>query len=405
MFSDQHKMPVTFGFAICVMLLIVSLLKAIFTLLLAVGFITVSLGQHASDDVAPSKDANQTIKTENTEDAAKRVSKDVAAGDLAPTDLSAIVTISDGRGSGGTGFICNVGGKHYLITNQHVIAGLRNARFQTHGGHVLSPCALQIATGADLAMLELPALPVGVNPLELLDGLASKAAATDAVTIPGNSNADDVVTQTHGKLLAVGGAKIETDCPIFAGNSGSPIIHRKTMKVIGVLTEVRLLRLDPFDKVSFRSKKSALKSELRYFGYRIDTVASWKPATLSALNREAQTIDQSNQELEWIGQYFTGSSDGYKQFKELHAARNEVSKAFGRRDLALSEKERHQRRFLWRLEGLIGKAAERVPKRVLVYCHEKKASNIIELAAFLKGGVEIVRRDDEVTVELIKRGY
>ena len=350
----------------------------------------------------PSSTASEKSPGDGAKGAPTPTAKTTGADGLSPEVLSALVTISDGKGSGGTGFICTLQGKNYLFTNQHVIAGVRNARFQTHGGHILSPGELKIAVDADLAMMTLPAIPKGIKPLTLMDGLAMTAKADDAVTIPGNSLADDVITQTHGKLLAVGGGKVETDCPIYAGNSGSPIIHRETGKVIGALTFVTNVQLDPTDKVSFRSKKSALKSEVRYFGYRIDTVSSWKPATATGMNAEKNAIDRAKQELEWIIQFFTGSSDEYKQFPELHDIRNQAEQALGRRDLALSEQQNQYKRFLWRLESLVNKAVARLPARALVFCHQRDVDTVKAMANFLKTGVEIADKDDDLTVDLIK---
>ena len=172
-----------------------------------------------------------------------------------------------------------------------------------------------------------------------------------------------------------------------------------------MLTEAERLIFDEFTRHSFRDKKSAIKSEVRYFGYRIDTVASWRPIAASALNTERSLLDLSRRELGWIADLFTGASDAYKEFKELHVARNEALEAFNRKDLALSELERAQKRFLWKLDGLIKKAVQRVPKVQLVFIHQEKAESVKALAANLAIGVEIVERDDALTVELIKRGF
>jgi hypothetical protein len=238
----------------------------------------------------------------------------------------------------------------------------------------------------------------------LLEDLSKHVAQGDKLTIPGNSEGDGVVTQTHGQLLAIGGQRIETDCPVYPGNSGSPIIHRKSGKVIGVLTEAERLIFDEFTKHSFKDKKSAIKSEVRYFGYRLDTVSSWRPTTAVALNNERSLLDISRQELDWIAAYFTGASDSYKEFTDLHVARNEAHAAYDRGDLAFSEVERARQRFLWKLEGLIERATKRIPKGTLVYVHQEKAEAVKSLASNLATGVDIVERDDELTVELIKRG-
>lgn len=326
------------------------------------------------------------------------------AEDLPPDVLDAMVVIEGKKGSG-SGFVCSFKGRSYIVTNQHVISGLSNARFQTRAGVTLQPVNWQVATDVDLVIIEVKGLPSDLKPLELLGDLSKQVAQGDKVTIPGNSEGHGVVTQTHGQLLAIGGQRIETDCPVYPGNSGSPIIHRKTGKVVGVLTEAERLIFDEFTKHSFRDKKSAIKSEVRYFGYRIDTVADWRPVTASALNAERSLLDMSRRELGWIADLFTGASDAYKEFKELHVVRNETLEAFNRSDLALSEVERAQKRFLWKLDGLIKRAVLRIPKGQLVYIHQEKAESVKALAANLATGVAIAERDDALTVELIKRGF
>lgn len=349
-----------------------------------------------------------TPPLENQDDAPAIKSSESAANqsieDLSSEVLDAMVVIS-GREGSGSGFICSFKGKNYIVTNQHVMSGLTDAHFQTRGGVVIKPASWQAATDVDLVVMEVSELPSKIRPLKLLDNLSASVAQGDQVTIPGNSEGHGVVTQTHGQLLAIGGQRIETDCPVYPGNSGSPIIHRKSGKVIGVLTEAERLIFDEFTKHSFRDKKSAIKSEVRYFGYRLDTVATWHPITASAMNTERGTLETSRQELNWIADLFTGASDAYKEFTELHTLRNETVEALNRRDLAFSERQRAQRRFLWKLDGMISRAAKRVPSRPLVYVHRERAEAVKALAANLTSGVKIVERDDDLTVELIKRGF
>lgn len=325
------------------------------------------------------------------------------AEDLPPDVLDAMVVIKGKEGSG-SGFVCSFKGKDYIVTNQHVVSGLKDIRFQTRGGIKLQPIAWQVAADVDIAIIEVQGLPSDIKPLQLLEELSKQVAQGDKVTIPGNSEGGGVITQTHGQLVAIGGQRIETDCPVYPGNSGSPIIHRNSGKVIGVLTEAERLIFDEFTKHSFRDKKSAIKSEVRYFGYRLDTVASWRPIAASALNNERSLLEESRRELGWIADLFTGASDAYKEFKDLHVARNEVFEAYNRSDLALSAVESARKRFLWRLDGLIARAVKRIPQGRLVYIHEEKAAAIKTLASNLATGVEIVDRDDELTLELIRRG-
>ena len=361
--------------------------------------------QESSGKAPTAAAAAEPLQTSNgpPELAGGQSTSEQKAEDLPPDVLDAMVVIKGKEGSG-SGFVCSFKGKSYIVTNQHVISGLTNARFQTRAGVKLYPVNWQVATDVDLVIIEVQGLPSDLKPLELLGDLSQQVVQGDKVTIPGNSEGHGVVTQTHGELLAIGGQRVETDCPVYPGNSGSPIIHRKSGKVIGVLTEAERLIFDEFTKHSFKDKKSAIKSEVRYFGYRIDTVADWRPMTASALNTERSLLDMSRRELDWIADYFTGASDSYKEFKELHVARNEAFEACNTGDLAFSEVEKARKRFLWKLDGLIARAIKRIPQRRLVYVHEEKADAVKTLAANLATGVEIVERDDELTVELIKRG-
>ena len=361
------------------------------------------VGGSTTTDPTQTEEAPQSRNVTAGANAASQKTSIEQGEDLPAEVLDAMVVIKGKEGSG-SGFICSFKGRTYVVTNQHVISGLTNARFQTRGGVVLQPINWQVATDVDLVIMEVQGLPSDVKPLQLLEDLSKQVAQADKVTIPGNSEGHGVVTQTHGQLLAIGGQRIETDAPVYPGNSGSPIIHRKSGKVIGVLTEAERLIFDEFTKHSFKDKKSAIKSEVRYFGYRLDTVEGWHPITANALNTERSLLDMSRRELDWIADYFTGASDSYKEFKDLHVARNEAHEAYNRGDLAFGEVERARKRFLWKLDGLIERTVKRIPSRQLVYVHKEKAEAVKTLASNLATGVEIVERDDELTVELIKRG-
>jgi hypothetical protein len=123
------------------------------------------------------------------------------------------------------------------------------------------------------------------------------------------------------------------------------------------------------------------------------------------MNAESFAVEQSKQELRWLEIFYTGSSDAYKRFADLHAVRNEAEAALGRRDLALSEQARARERFIWKLENLIQRAVKRLPPRPLAYCHGNDIGIIRETAEFLESGLGVVRRDDDLTLELIQRGF
>ncbi len=322
---------------------------------------------------------------------------------LTPEQLSAVITVS-GSGTSGTAFVCSLNGKLVIITNQHVIAGNPNATFKTQSGVSIPIRAVLAASDADLAMLEPVSIPPNITPLEFLTNPEQTAQKDDNTCIPGNSKGDGVITQTFGKIIAIGPQKVETDNPVYPGNSGSPIIHVNTGKVIGVLTEAEPISLNEFEKASFRDKKSAIKSEIRYFGYRPDTVSQWQPVVWAAFQKLDADITRSKQELYWIADYFTDSSNSYKEFEDLHKARNRVAAMLEQSNLNVNSKMDELARFLRDIDYLIQRAQTRSANSRPVFLHKKQIEDINLLAKELSGGVDIAKRDSDLTRVLVQRG-
>ena len=87
----------------------------------------------------------------------------------------------------------------------------------------------------------------------------------DQTVVPGNSKSDRVITQTAGKLLAIGPQGIEVDNPVYPGNTGSPIVHTDSVEVIGILTKGNYShstrsRSSLFDRTTRRSATSVTGS-------------------------------------------------------------------------------------------------------------------------------------------------
>jgi hypothetical protein len=322
---------------------------------------------------------------------------------LTPTQLSAIITVS-GSGGCGTAFVCSINGRSVIITNQHVIAGNPDATFKTQSGAAIPIKAVLAANDADLAMLEPQSIPPNITPLEFLSNPEQAAKKDDATCIPGNSKGDGVITQTFGRIIAIGPQKVEPDNPVYHGNSGGPIIHLETGKVIGVLTEAELIKFGEFEKASFRSKQSAIKSEIRYFGYRVDNVAQWQPLVWADLQKLDAEIKKSKQELRWISDYFTDASSSYKEFEELHKVWNGAVAIINEKRRSVQDKISAYQNFLRDIDYLIRRSQSRLTYGRPVFLHKKEIENINLMATGLRGGVGIAKRDNELTKVLVERG-
>jgi hypothetical protein len=252
----------------------------------------------------------------------------ILAGRKLPNEIiRAVVTISGPFGDG-TGFVCSYRGRPYVATNQHVLGCGGPMVIRTSSGETLFAKAFLAAVDADIVLIQCESIPSVISPLKVAVMPNEQIHSGDDISVPGNSQGHGVITETPGKLLAIGPQRVETDTPIYHGNSGSPIVHQGTNEVVGILTKYEHIELDKFEKASFKSKDSAIKTEYRVIGYRIDAVQTWENLNWFTFQETQQRINQAREELIRIFAYFTDSSPEYKKFKELHTARNNAAMVY-----------------------------------------------------------------------------
>jgi len=184
----------------------------------------------------------------------------------------------NGNAGAGSGFIASIGNAAFLVTNVHVVAALRDAAFKTLDGTVVQGGAASLAVGEDICCM---ALPAGPKPFDVMQSVDTNAAIGDAVVVLGNAEGAGVVNTLMGKIVGIGPNLVEIDAPFVPGNSGSPIIHLKTGKVIGVATYVITNR---YDVTTDRKLKEPV---IRRFGYRLDTAKSWQAVNWPVFGAQA----------------------------------------------------------------------------------------------------------------------
>jgi len=295
---------------------------------------------------------------------------------LPPEVLNAVVTITGSTGAG-TGFICNFHGHPVLATNQHMLEVGSPFSINTSDGSTITPLQFYAADDADLVLVVCKGIPPNIVPLDLASLPDKDIQAGDPLVIPGNSKGDDVITQTPGKLLAIGPQKVEVDNPLYPGNSGSPIYHPATGKVIGVFTEVAFHSFDVLEKLSYRSPNSSIKSQERYFGYRIDSVKRWLPLNWNAFQTTEANLARSEQELNDLANYFSGASDPNFDFPELQSARTDAAAIYN--DTRHSQEDRQDAydQLLTQIATLAKKADNRAHQCV-IYFHQKQDLDAID---------------------------
>ncbi len=191
---------------------------------------------------------------------------DPISRDLVKTYRNSLVFVTGAEGNG-SGFIAVSGAANFLFTNAHVAAGIRGAGFKTLDGTAVQVGAAASAAGHDILRLQ---LGPGGKPFEIMQGVDENVTIDDEIVVLGNAEGAGVINTIKGKIVGVGPQLVEVDAPFQPGNSGSPIIHLKTGKVIGVATYLTIKKYDA-------ATKEVLKAPVvRRFGYRLDSVKVWQ---------------------------------------------------------------------------------------------------------------------------------
>ncbi len=206
--------------------------------------------------------------------------KALSAADLVRGYSSSLVFIqgSDGAGSG---FIANLNNAEFLLTNAHVAVHARSATFKTLAGSQVSLGAPSGAVGHDIVRI---AVTAGGSPLPVMERVEENASIGDEVVVLGNAEGAGVINTIKGRIVGIGPNLVEVDAPFKPGNSGSPIIHLKSGKVVGVATYVTIRKYDSATRQAVRDPI------IRRFGYRLDSAKTWQPVNWQTFYEQAAEL-------------------------------------------------------------------------------------------------------------------
>ena len=130
----------------------------------------------------------------------------------------------------GTGFIVTICGRKYLYTCEHCLTDARKAKVRLADGSILELDDMEIADGRDLVRFLLPRKYEG---LELAGD--SEVSVNDKIVAFGDTLGEGVMTVNEGRILALGGSRLEVDAGVLQGNSGGPVLTHEG-KVVGVVS-------------------------------------------------------------------------------------------------------------------------------------------------------------------------
>ena len=183
-----------------------------------------------------------------------------SGGSLFQRAQPSLVIITSGSGSG-SGFVLEMEGKKYLVTNEHVARGGRPLRARLLDGTELRHSRVEVADSQDLVRM-----PIENSSLPALRLSVDQPTVGEKVSVFGNSDGGSVATSIDGKIRGVGPDLIETDAEFIAGNSGSPIVNAAG-EVLGIATFATLHK-DPGDWF----KEGTRFTDIRRFGVRMTNI-------------------------------------------------------------------------------------------------------------------------------------
>jgi V8-like Glu-specific endopeptidase len=252
---------------------------------------------------------------------------------------AAAVVLIKGDNTEGTGFLVKMPEGPAVITNIHVISNNPHVTITTNSGAVIAPLSFEGATDRDMVMIQIK--DDHYSYLDLATDIAGTVQPGDEIITPGNSEGGEVMLNTDGKVLGIGPQRIEFDNPVYHGNSGGPVFHVKSGKVIGVVTEaVKVDITDEVDKASFASRQSAIGNSMRYFGLRVDNVPKWEPYDWNRFLNETEFLDQFDNRNHALDTFLNAPDDNkpedilWKSDEKIVAANNTFYEQAGGGDVS-----------------------------------------------------------------------
>ena len=230
-----------------------------------------------------------------------------ATGENLSEDQAHAVVVIKGDEAEGTGFLVRTADGPAVVTNLHVISANPNVKILSTTGAEIKVLSLKGASDRDLAMFMIQ--DDHYSYLDLATDIKDTVQAGDEVITPGNSEGGEVVLNTKGQVLGIGPQEIEFDNPIYHGNSGGPVIHTKSGKVLAVVTQARKVDTsDALDKASFANKNSAITGTMRYFGLRLDTVPQWEAYDWNRYLNETTFLKNFHDQSRCLDSYMNGAN-------------------------------------------------------------------------------------------------
>lgn len=199
--------------------------------------------------------------------AAGKNSMEFSAADVAD-NLAVIRCTAKGEEKAYCGFVAIMGGKPYLVTNQHYILGSDRITFSSPSGRSIKPRSVEISPAHNLVRLA------------LAEGAGFKMAADvsmgDEVAVYGSNNTKDAETEFRGRISGLGADMVEVTAEFGEANGGAPVLNTNR-EVVAIASYTRESRNHAM------KKGTRFEDKTRRFCQRLGRI-EWKPVNWKRFN-------------------------------------------------------------------------------------------------------------------------
>lgn len=149
---------------------------------------------------------------------------------VSPSVVRVETTLLDGEQMQGSGFVCEIEGKKYVLSNRHVVVGAKQVRFGHLADKLTSAPSFRISPELDLALIDLPK-GLQIPALRKRQTELKTGERVYAIGFPLGLNK----SITQGLVSSQTEKVIQFDAPISSGSSGGPLVDKDGL-VVGVVT-------------------------------------------------------------------------------------------------------------------------------------------------------------------------
>ena len=191
----------------------------------------------------------------------------------------------NGKKGGGSGFICQVNGRPVAITNAHVLCSNPGFNLTSLNNVPLPVTAGAVAVGRDIVKMEVGGNANEGKRFDMMENVDAQVKCGDAVAVLGYDEGGKTVKPVDGTVVGIETNLVEVDAPFESCDSGSPVIHKATGKVLGVATYL-------LERNGNKSAKNGVPEEVHRFASRLESVKKWEPINWPLFYAQAVQVEK-----------------------------------------------------------------------------------------------------------------